>query len=54
MHLIVAYTFLNIYEKKLPVLSSIKRDAHKRKVVPFFCLTVYMRTLRVLCSLIEI
>ena len=27
--------------KNSPVLSSIKKDAHKRKLVAFFCLTVY-------------
>jgi len=32
---IVAYTFLNIYEKIHQFLSSIKRDTHKRKLVPF-------------------
>jgi len=33
--------FLDIYEKIQQFLSSVKRDAHKRKTVPFFCLTVY-------------
>ena len=39
----VAHTFLNkhICEKLHQFLSSIKRDARKRKLVPFFCLTVY-------------
>ena len=36
MHRIVAYTFPNIYEKIHQFLSSIKRDAHKRKLVPSF------------------
>jgi len=35
MHGIVAYTFLNIYKKIHQFLSSIKRDTHKRKLVPF-------------------
>jgi len=30
------YTFLNIREKIHQFLSSVKRDAHKRKLVPFF------------------
>ena len=35
-----------MYVKKFPrFLSSIKRDAHKRKLVPFFCLTAYRPTL---------
>jgi len=41
MNGIVAYTFLIKYEKNQQFLSSIKRDAHKRILVPFFCLTVY-------------
>ena len=36
MHRIVAYTFPNIYENNHPFLSSIKRDAHKRKLVLSF------------------
>jgi len=38
---IVAYTYPNVCEKNHQFLSSIKKDAHKRKLVPF-CLTVYM------------
>ena len=35
------YTFLDVCEKKIhQFLSSIKKDAHKRKLVPFLCLTV--------------
>jgi len=41
MHWIVAYTFLNVREKNHQFLSSIEKDAHKRKLVPFFCLVVY-------------
>jgi len=41
MHQIVAYTFLIVCEKVHQFLPSIKKDAHKRKLVPFFCLTVY-------------
>ena len=33
---IVAYTYLNMYEKNHPFLSSVKRDAHKTKLVSFF------------------
>jgi len=44
---IVAYTFFNVCEKMHLFLSSIKKDADKRKVVPFFCLTVYIRNGRV-------
>jgi len=40
MHGILAYTFLNTYEKNHKFLSSIKTDAHKGKLFPFFCLTV--------------
>jgi len=40
MHGILAYTFLNTYEKIHKFLSSIKTDAHKGKLFPFFCLTV--------------
>jgi len=37
MHRIVAYTFLKVCEKKIhQFLSSIKTDAHRRKLVPFF------------------
>ena len=36
MHGIVAYTFLNVREKIHQFLSSIKKDARKRKFVPFF------------------
>jgi len=35
MHQSVDYRFLNIYEKNHEFLSSIKRNAQKRKVVPF-------------------
>ena len=45
MHGIVAYTFLNIYEKIHQFLSSIKRgEAEKgtKKTGSFFCFTVYM------------
>ena len=38
----VAYTFPNICEKTQQFLSSIKRDAHERKLAPFFCLTVFI------------
>jgi len=41
MHGIVAHMFFNTYEKIHQFLSS-KRDAYKRKLVPFFCLTVYL------------
>jgi len=41
-HGIVAYTFLNIKEKNHQFLSSIERDAYKRKLITFFCLTVYI------------
>jgi len=42
LYRIVAYTFLNTCEKKIhQFLSNIKREAHKRKSVSFFCLTVY-------------
>jgi len=41
MHGIVAHTFLNVCEKNHQFLSSTKKDAHKRKLVPFFCLTVH-------------
>jgi len=40
MHRIVAYTFFNAYDKIRQFLSSIKREAHKRKLLPFFCLTL--------------
>ena len=42
LHGIVAYTFLDRPkdEKINQFLSSIKKDAHKRKLVSFFCLTV--------------
>ena len=30
--------------KNYQFLSSIKRDAHKRKLVPFFCLTMHAHT----------
>ena len=33
---------LYVCEKIHQFLSSTKRDAHKRKLVPFFCLTVYI------------
>jgi len=33
---IVAYTFLNVREKNHKFLSSIKKDAHKIKLVPLF------------------
>jgi len=36
----VAYTFLNRYKKNHQFLSSIERNAHKRKLVPFFCFAV--------------
>jgi len=39
----VANTFLNVCEKIHLFLSSIKKDAHKRILVPFFCLTVSMQ-----------
>jgi len=39
---IVADAFLNMCEKIHRFLSSIKRDAYKRKLVPFFCLRVYI------------
>jgi len=35
-------TFVNIGEKIRQFLSSVKRDAHKRKLVPFLVLTVYV------------
>jgi len=35
--------FLNIYEKIHQFLLSIERDAHKRKLVPFFFLMVTNR-----------
>jgi len=38
----LSYMLLNIYEKIHQFLSSIKRDVHKRKSLPFFCLTVYI------------
>jgi len=41
MHRIVAYSFLNVCEKIHQFLSRIKKDAHKRKLVPVFCLSVY-------------
>jgi len=41
MHGIVAYTFFNVYESSsLNMKEFTKRDAHKRKLVPFICLTV--------------
>jgi len=39
---IVAYTFLNVCAKIHQFLSRIKKDADKRKSVPFICLTVQM------------
>jgi len=36
--------FLNKCEKIHQFLSSTKRDAHKIKLVPFFCLMVYMQS----------
>ena len=35
-HGIVADTFINVCEKIQQFLSSTKKDAHKRKLVPFF------------------
>jgi len=35
IHGIVAYTFLNVCEKIHQLLSSIKKDAQRRKFVPF-------------------
>jgi len=45
LHGIVAYTstFVNIYENIHQFLSSIERDEQERKLVPFFCVTVYIR-----------
>ena len=46
MHAKIKYTSLWLilslmYVKKIhQFLSSIKKDAHKRKLLPFFCLTV--------------
>jgi len=37
--------FLNICEKIHNFLSGIKIEAHKRKSVLFFCLTVYIQTI---------
>jgi len=37
---IVAYTFLNV-KKINQFLISTEKDAHKRKLVNFFCVTVY-------------
>ena len=46
MHGTVAYTFLNVCEKIRQFLSGIERDAHRRILAPFFCLTDgYMRVL---------
>ena len=39
---ILAYTFLNICEKIYQFLSNIKNAARRRKLVPLFCVTVYM------------
>jgi len=36
------YTFQLMYVKNCQFLSRNKRDAHKRKSVPFFCLTMYI------------
>jgi len=45
IHGIVAYTFLNVCEKKSTQFrSGIKKDAHRRKLVPFFCLAVYIKS----------
>jgi len=40
MHRIVALTFLDVCEEIHRFLSSIRKDAHKTKLVPFFCLTM--------------
>ena len=48
---IIAYTFLNKYEKNYQFLSSIKRDARERKLFHFFCLAVYMRWVFLLAML---
>ena len=39
---IVSYIFLNVCEKIHQFLSRIRKDAHKRKLVSFFCVTVYV------------
>ena len=41
MHGIVDYTFLDVCEKIHQFRSNIKKDAHRRKLVSFFCITVY-------------
>jgi len=44
----VAYTFLNVCEKITSFSQVLKKDAHKRKLAFFFCLTVYIRRHRLL------
>ena len=47
IHRIVAYTFLNLCAKKIhQFLSSIKKDAHERKLVPFFASRCIFLSLR--------
>jgi len=40
---IVAYTVLNVCEEIHQFLPSNKKNADKRKLVPFFCFMVYFR-----------
>ena len=43
IHEIEACTFLDVCERNSPVPISSKKDAYRRKLVLFFCLTVYIK-----------